>query len=77
MKKILLLFMAFLFSCNVDRNFDNELVSDHFFLIDPQTDSDHKKHPLFEGESLDSCCFVQLETTSESLLGMVKKNRNI
>lgn len=31
MKKILLLFMAFLFSCNVDRNFDNELVSDHFF----------------------------------------------
>lgn len=73
MKKILLLFMAFLFSCNVDRNFDNELVSDHFFLIDPQTDSDHKKHPLFEGESLDSCCFVQLETTSESLLGMVKK----
>lgn len=73
MKKISLLFMSLLFSCNMGRNVDNELVDGNFFVIDPQTISDDKKHPLFSRESLDSCRFVQLETTPKSLLGIVKK----
>lgn len=72
-KVTLFLLMFLLFSCNIKRDTNCELNSENLFVIDPQTISEEKRHPLFKGDLLDSCRFVQLEVKLESLLGMIKK----